>query len=966
VHHLVLELSDEAWSALDADGGSYVEATLRDGTRALRVGVRTKGWTSAQALSGKPSFKIDIDRYVDGQRYHGLEAFDLHAELTDPAAISEWLAYRLFRDQGLPASRTGWAHLALGVADNDLDYGFYTIVEKKDDQLIEHWFDDTSGSLYESSSESWPCDLDDAGCDCFEVDEQGRGDSLDDLEALCAAASTGGLDEVWALVPRDAFLGFMATEYAIGAHDHYAGYSGNFYLYHDPSAASWTFVPSSMNSQFSTSRAGAPSCGAVNYDLDDYQHGILASRCQADGECADALDQAIQSVAAHIATSGIFEDIDRVEQLVAPYVTADPRSPWSGDDFTAQVACIRAWLEARPGALGYTEPEPCLGEGDDLEISAVGTLTTNQRCDRDTPEAPVFAVDRVEGARLTLASEAVGLSAGDEVLVVRVQGAEDVGTFALGTVAEVDAASVVLTEAPGLDGTLTLQRVPRFGSVRVGAGGVLTASAWDGRTGGVLAFRASTLSVQAGGAVSMDGRGYAGGATGPDTNNAGYQGESWAGEGHGGGGSGEGYNQHNGAWQANDGGGGSNITGGGGEHAGGATEGESWNGTDHAPEAGDTGGVVTLERLTMGSGGGGVANIYGVGGPGGAGGGVVLIWADVIVVDGVISSRGEDATATSAGPGTSGAGGGAGGSLRLTTEALNLGAGALDATGGAGASSVDRVGGHGGIGRIRVDCASVNGAACTQPAFEGLTEPEPGHVASGVGPAREGRGGGLCVNPHTPVQIHPSVNWRLTSPDCDGSAILVSGTLLAKGRVNPESGGDLSLAQRRRRPGPWAGGAVAAGTVSRAAHGGPGRAGRSVRRRVACPRLGARPDFHAAPRIRQQPHPGHRFPSLPPGGRPHPPRPLRALSHPRRPVPSGRLRTGGGGVGLAIHARALRQPQHPGPLRLLAGEHPGPRERALFDGLLHPRGESGPRRAGLRRPPPPRPRLAPPFHAPPR
>ena len=138
VHELGLELSETAWASLSADGSTYVEATLDDGAETLTVGLRIKGWTSSQPLTGKPSFKVDIDRFVEGQRYHDLEAFDLHAELPDAAAISEWIAYRLFRDQGLPASRTGWAWLTLSGAD----YGFYTIVEKKDDQLVELWWED--------------------------------------------------------------------------------------------------------------------------------------------------------------------------------------------------------------------------------------------------------------------------------------------------------------------------------------------------------------------------------------------------------------------------------------------------------------------------------------------------------------------------------------------------------------------------------------------------------------------------------------------------------------------------------------------------------------------------------------------------------------------------------------------------------------------------------------------------------
>ena len=734
VHELVITLDDEAWAALDADGSTYVPALFDDGTEQLEVGLRIKGWSSSQPLSGKPSFKVDFDRFVDGQRYHGLEALDLHAELTDAAALSEWAAYRLFRDQGLPASRTGWAHLELA----GQDYGFYTLVEKKDDQLIEQWWEDTRGSLYESSSEAWPCDLDDAGCDCWELDEEGSADSWADLEALCAAATepddTLWLDGVSALVPMEPFLRFMATEILIGAHDHYAGYSGNVYIYHQPTDGTWSFIPSSMNNQFGSSRTSAPTCSAVAYTLADYRHGILADRCQGDETCADLLYEALWATIEHLQQSTIIEDMDAVEALIGPWVAADPRSSWTTEQFEGQIDCIQDWLRDRPAALAEELPEPCLGEGDDLEITSLGTLSSNQRCDRDTPEAPVFPVSSVDGRTVALGAVPTGLAEGDEVLLFVLQGvsADGVGRFDLGQVDTLDGTELTLSQAldPLAAGDVAaLQRVPSYDEVRVGSGGRLATAAWDGSTGGVLALRAARIEVEDGGVISMSGRGYRGGATGPSSNTDGHQGESLTGEGAGGGTPGQGYNAGSIGGVANLGGGGALITGGGGEHAGGATTGESWNGTAEEPAAGEEVGDAALDQPLMGSGGGGVARIYDSYGPGGAGGGVVLIWADEVVISGAggIAAAGEDATAWTRGTWTYGAGGGAGGSLWLVAETLELAEGALNAEGGAGYAEVDRPGGGGGVGRIRVDCSSVNGEACDEAALTGLAVPEVGH-----------------------------------------------------------------------------------------------------------------------------------------------------------------------------------------------------------------------------------------------
>ena len=44
--------------------------------------------------------------------------------------------------------------------------------------------------FYESGSFEGSCDFTDSGCDCFEHDYVGDNDTIEDLQALCAAATT--------------------------------------------------------------------------------------------------------------------------------------------------------------------------------------------------------------------------------------------------------------------------------------------------------------------------------------------------------------------------------------------------------------------------------------------------------------------------------------------------------------------------------------------------------------------------------------------------------------------------------------------------------------------------------------------------------------------------------------------------------------------------------------------------------
>jgi hypothetical protein len=111
---------------------------------------------------------------------------------------------------------------------------------------------------------------------------------------------------------------------------------------------------------------------------------------------------------------------------------------------------------------------------------------------------------------------------------------------------------------------------------------------------------------------------------------------------------------------------------------------------------------------------------------------VVLIWASELVAEGAaaICARGEAATATTTGTWSYGAGGGAGGSVHLSVERAELADGAIDATGGAGVATVERVGGDGGTGRIRVDCQTVNDQACSEDSLAGTADPAVGFVGT--------------------------------------------------------------------------------------------------------------------------------------------------------------------------------------------------------------------------------------------
>ena len=93
---------------------TYVHGNATIDGQALRnIGVRYKGNGTYfdGAAAGKISLKLDFAEYVKGQRLGTLKKLNLHSNITDATWMNEVLAFRLFREAGVPALRTSCARV---------------------------------------------------------------------------------------------------------------------------------------------------------------------------------------------------------------------------------------------------------------------------------------------------------------------------------------------------------------------------------------------------------------------------------------------------------------------------------------------------------------------------------------------------------------------------------------------------------------------------------------------------------------------------------------------------------------------------------------------------------------------------------------------------------------------------------------------------------------------------------------
>ncbi|ADO68124.1 adventurous gliding motility protein AgmC [Stigmatella aurantiaca] len=347
---------------------------------------------------------------------------------------------------------------------------------------------------------------------------------------------------------------------------------------------------------------------------------------------------------------------------------------------------------------------------------------------------------RLPGDTSLVVQDATGYAAGDLVMVIQMTGIvpepgsgsstpidlsnDPVGRWEFARLASVSGTTLTLT-APLIHSyaanVTQAIRVPEYTAVTIGAGRSLTAAAWNGSTGGVLAFLATGTVTNSGG-INVSGKGFRGGKPVVDTSLAtgcfgldeapaqgAQKGEGIAITRYGPLQTGRGR-------VANGGGGGvcfKSGGGGGGNAGAGGQGGNSFLDEFGTPDSGNrsVGGegglLLTLslaDRLMMGGGGGAGHSVDGTSRAGGEGGGILFIRAAQFAGTGVVTANGLTSTPSS---GTDAAGGGgAGGSIYLRVTATALPnppvCGVVQAVGGRGGDADLEVGpgGGGGGGRI--------------------------------------------------------------------------------------------------------------------------------------------------------------------------------------------------------------------------------------------------------------------------
>jgi spore coat protein H len=236
----------------------YVGADIElDGETFRNVGLRFKGNGSymLSASRRKRPFKIDFDRFVDDQKFHGMQQINLHSNVMDPTHLRQALSYPVFAAAGIASPRTAFAEVTLTI-DGECDHeflGLYTLVEEVDKSFLRRHFQTTKGLLFKPEGTQG---LEYKGEDresyaWFEPKSKPKKSEsrrlIETLRLIHKADDKQFQQEIGTYLDTDEFARFLAANTLLANLDSFLTHVHNYYLYLSPESNRFVLLPWDMD-----------------------------------------------------------------------------------------------------------------------------------------------------------------------------------------------------------------------------------------------------------------------------------------------------------------------------------------------------------------------------------------------------------------------------------------------------------------------------------------------------------------------------------------------------------------------------------------------------------------------------------------------------------------------------------------------------------------------------------------------
>lgn len=354
-------LAASTYAELRAGIHPYVPASIAfEGVYFPLVAVKIKGgWGSVRTFDRKAGFRVNLDYFVPGLRFRGMENLTFNNMVQDRSCIHERLVYRVFRESGVPAPRLAHVELYL----NGEYRGLYLLLETPDDQFLERWFDNPNGNLYEGA---YGQDVNPSRLHQLHLDEEGS-EGVDDRSDLIALSdflanpmTEEHVPELEAILDVDNVLRTFAIEVVSAHWDGYYYSPNNYRLYLDPATGRFSIFPWGTDQTFVRTRPIYDARGRIGRWL----IGVPSIRRRFDVELWRAADR--------FRDPALVDEARFIEDMITPSLEADPYREFGPETMHQQVDATITFLSTFPdqvvselfpdGEPGYDGEPPLGGE----------------------------------------------------------------------------------------------------------------------------------------------------------------------------------------------------------------------------------------------------------------------------------------------------------------------------------------------------------------------------------------------------------------------------------------------------------------------------------------------------------------------------------------------------------------------------------------------------------------------------
>ncbi len=356
LHDCRLDLDPADWAALRANfqTNQYYAANLTvDGETVKQVGIRSRG---AGSRSGeKPGLKVDTNKYVAGQEFHGYKSLVLDNVTQDPSMMREVLANSVFEAAGIAAPQIAFCRLTI---NNDF-WGLYTLIEAVSKPFLKARLGEESGTLYdyEYTSDYRFTYLGDGLAPYSPVPfepqtNEGKLDAglPDFIKAINQTPQSGYAAAMEAFIDVKKFLTYVAVENASAEYDGFVGQFGvnNFYLYQYGGQRKFIFIPWDKDSSFQAAE------WPVQQRMDSNE---FTKRLMLDPAMKSYYESEVKRIATtYVTTAFLGPRIEQFANLIRSSVVADTHKPFSNGDFEASVAGLKGVIAGRGANVSAQVP----------------------------------------------------------------------------------------------------------------------------------------------------------------------------------------------------------------------------------------------------------------------------------------------------------------------------------------------------------------------------------------------------------------------------------------------------------------------------------------------------------------------------------------------------------------------------------------------------------------------------------